>query len=74
MKEPLIETTMERIIEATNVRRAWRQVRRNHGAPGVDGMTTEEFPKYARESWQQIRLELEAGKCIILPTSACQNY
>jgi retron-type reverse transcriptase len=44
------------------VHRAWRQVRRNHGAPGVDGMTCEEFPTYARTHWQRIRQDLLDGK------------
>ena len=35
------EDMFERIVAKENVHRAWRQVRRNHGAPGVDGMTCE---------------------------------
>ena len=58
---------MERILETTNVRRAWQQVKRNHGAPGIDGMTTEEFPKYARESWGKIRSEIEVGSYLPAP-------
>lgn len=55
------EPLMERILDRVNVQRAWRQVRRNHGAPGSDGMTCEEFPTFARLHWQEIRRKLEDG-------------
>lgn len=58
----LNDDMMERILARGNVMRAWRQVRRNHGAPGVDGMTVEEFPTYARAHWQEIRSALMDGK------------
>jgi len=32
---------MERVLERENLRRALRQVRRNRGAPGIDGMTVD---------------------------------
>lgn len=55
------ETMIERMLESRNVKRAWRQVQRNHGAPGCDGMTVEEFPKYARAHWQDIRKAVNEG-------------
>ncbi len=58
----LNDTMMERILARVNVTRAWRQVRKNHGAPGVDGMTIEEFPTYARVHWQEIRTALLDGR------------
>lgn len=58
----LTDEMMERVVAKDNVLRAWRQVRRNHGAPGVDGMTCEEFPTYARNNWQQIAQALLNGK------------
>jgi hypothetical protein len=30
---------MEEVLERENLRKALRQVRRNKGAPGIDGMT-----------------------------------
>ena len=36
---------MENILERQNMRRALRQVRKNDGAPGIDGMTCDELPR-----------------------------
>ena len=52
---------MESILERQNVRRALRQVRRNDGAPGIDGMTCDELPRYMRRHWDTIKAELLAG-------------
>lgn len=52
---------LERVLDSENVKRAWQQVERNHGAPGIDGMTIEEFPTYARKHWPSIRQALEDG-------------
>src|SRR5262245_7222526 len=46
---------MERVLAPENLRNAWRQVKANHGAPGIDGMTIEDFPAFAREHWARIR-------------------
>jgi len=57
----LHEVLMEGIVAADNVRRAWRQVRRNRGAPGIDGMRVEDFPAYARGHWPTIKQALLDG-------------
>jgi RNA-directed DNA polymerase len=54
----LSENLMERVLASENLRKAWRQVKANHGAPGVDGMTIEDFPAFAREHWASIRQAL----------------
>ena len=51
----LSDDLMERVLASENLRKAWRQVKANHGAPGVDGMTIEDFPAFAREHWARIR-------------------
>lgn len=35
---------LERMLSRENMQRAWKRVRANKGAPGVDGMSVEEFP------------------------------
>jgi RNA-directed DNA polymerase len=52
---------MERIVAPTNVRTAYRRVKRNAGCPGVDGMTVEALAEYLRSHWQRIRRELLDG-------------
>lgn len=52
---------MESILERKNMQRALRQVRTNDGAPGIDGMTVDELPRYLRRHWDRIRAELLAG-------------
>jgi RNA-directed DNA polymerase len=49
---------MGRVLTPENLRKAWHQVKANHGAPGVDGMTIEDFPAFAREHWPSIRQAL----------------
>lgn len=60
-REPALDNLMERIIERSNVQRAWERVKSNKGAPGSDGMTLDDFPAYAREHWSEIRQSLRDG-------------
>jgi len=52
---------MERIVAPSNIREAYRRVKRNDGCPGVDGMTVEELLELLRNHWQQIRKALLDG-------------
>lgn len=61
IERPGADALMEVICEEDNLRRAWKRVKRNGGAPGVDGMTVEELPEYLRREWPRIREELLAG-------------
>jgi RNA-directed DNA polymerase len=50
--------TMEEVLERENLRKALGQVRRNKGAPGIDGMTVEQLAADLREHWPEIRQAL----------------
>jgi RNA-directed DNA polymerase len=52
---------MEQVVASENLQRAWRQVKANKGAPGIDGMAIEDFPAFAREHWSTIRAQLIDG-------------
>lgn len=52
---------MEEIVSRDNMSKAWRQVKRNNGAPGVDGMTVEELWPWLREHWTEVRAVLLEG-------------
>ncbi|MHB8092712.1 MAG: group II intron reverse transcriptase/maturase [Syntrophales bacterium] len=55
------ERLLERILSKENLEAAWKRVKANHGAPGVDGISIEQFPDHTRELWGGIRKSLLAG-------------
>lgn len=58
----LNEDLMETILDSNNCRQAYRQVKANGGAAGVDGMTVERFAGHAREHWPVIKAKLQDGR------------
>jgi RNA-directed DNA polymerase len=68
MEEPSSNNQLlERILSTENVRCAWKQVRANKGAPGIDGVTVEEFPFTFRECWPELRSIILEGAYIPSP-------
>jgi RNA-directed DNA polymerase len=55
------DALMEQVVSPNNLRRAWRQVKGNRGAPGPDGMTTGELEAWASENWAMVRQQLLEG-------------
>src|SRR4051794_22416228 len=53
--------SMEAVVERDNLRKALARVRRNKGAPGVDGMTVDELAPHLKDHWPEIRARLLAG-------------
>jgi RNA-directed DNA polymerase len=63
LMQPALETTlMEQVLDSENLRRAWKQVKSNKGAPGIDGLCLEDFPAYVQLHWEEICQSLRAGK------------
>jgi len=55
------EPCMEAIVERDNLRKALAQVKRNKGAPGLDGMTVEALGAHLKDHWLTIRAQLLDG-------------
>lgn len=52
---------LEAVVASANMHAAWARVKSNKGAPGVDGMTIEEFPAFAKVHWPAVRQALTDG-------------
>lgn len=49
---------LERILDRNNMRSAWKRVKANKGAAGVDKMSVNDFESHARHHWPDIRQSL----------------
>ena len=58
---PEISTLMNEVLDIENLKRALAQVKRNKGAPGIDGMTVDELRRHPKANWRTIRAQLVAG-------------
>ncbi len=56
------QALLARVLERGNLQRALKQVRRNKGAPGIDGMTVDDLPDYLRDHWSAVRAQLLSGR------------
>lgn len=59
--ERTTERLMEEVCDPENMRKALKRVRANKGAPGIDGITVKELPKYLKKNWPRHREELLQG-------------
>jgi RNA-directed DNA polymerase len=57
----LVGPSMEAIVERANLKKALAQVKRNKGAPGVDGMRVGDLATYLKEHWPTVRTQLLDG-------------
>ena len=53
---------LERILSRDNLNRAYKQVRANKGAPGIDGMTIEDALPWLREHREELLESIRQGK------------
>lgn len=58
---------IEQMIARENLNLAWKKVRRNKGAAGVDGLDIEATTTLIRENWSQLETQLLAGNYVPAP-------
>ena len=56
-----VEVTLENVLQAENLKRAWKAVKANAGAAGVDGRDIEHTHSHLKEHWAGIAEKLRAG-------------
>lgn len=61
MQETFNFDLFEAVFNGPNIARAWKQVRANKGAAGIDGMTIEKFPEWIKSHWQPLKAQILAG-------------
>jgi RNA-directed DNA polymerase len=52
--------SVEYIVSNTGIAEAWKKVRSNKGAPGVDKISIGQFPKWIRPKWKLIKRQVLA--------------
>ena len=53
---------LERILSRENMNRAYKRVKANKGAPGIDGMTVEDALPWLREHREELLEQIREGK------------
>lgn len=52
---------LEQVLARENMQRAWKRVKANDGAAGVDGLNISQTQEYLKQVWPGIRQQLEEG-------------
>ena len=53
---------LQAVLNSDNLRSAWKRVKSNKGAPGIDGVSIEDFPAYLRKHWPALRAQITQGR------------
>ena len=64
---PEFSTLLEQVVERDNMVRAYRRVKQNRGAAGIDGMSVEELHGFLQSNWPVIKEQLLSGTYVPQP-------
>lgn len=68
MKPAFSSDLFKQVLQPDNLRQAWKQVRANKGAPGIDGMSIEAFPAWVKGgNWIKVDADLRTGRYLPTP-------
>ena len=59
--------TLDQVLSGRNILRAIKQVVSNKGAPGIDGMTVDQYEAHHRRHWRRIAEHIRAVSYIPAP-------
>ncbi len=61
-ENPVLNANLfDQVLNNANIQTAWKQVRRNKGVAGVDGISIEQFPEWIRPQWRPLKEQLQNG-------------
>jgi len=69
--QPALGVSMYHLLASINMKDAWKKVKANGGAPGIDGITVRGYPAWINEHWPRIQKELQEGRYKPLPVLRC---
>lgn len=62
MKPAFSNDLLDAVLHRANLQQAWKQVRANKGAAGIDSMTIEEFPAWVKGGhWTAVQQSIRSG-------------
>ena len=64
--------TLIDVLNSENMQLAWKRVKANKGAAGVDGMKVDEFPSFMRQHGNTIMQKLRDGSYSPSPVKQCR--
>jgi group II intron reverse transcriptase/maturase len=64
---PEFSTLFEQVVERDNMVKAYRRVRQNRGAAGIDGMSVEQLHDFLQDNWPDIKARLLSGTYVPQP-------
>ena len=65
---------LDQVLAPDNVNQAWKRVRANKGAPGIDGLTIDDFVTHFRTIGQGLVEEIRHGRYQPYPVKFGDGY